>query len=191
MVVEVAPRPQVESTTAREIEDRYGPQMALCYQCKKCTSGCPVADVMDFRPHQAVQLVRLGATDRLLKSDAIWTCVGCYLCTTRCPQGVPVADLMYSLKRQAMKRDLPSRRAPVPAFLKAFASSVERNGRNREAEMIGRYFLATDPRAALKEMPTGLKLFRQGRLPLWGHKSRGRKAMRAILNKARRLGGTS
>ncbi len=191
MVVGSVAKPRAEDNAVREIEDRYGPQLSLCYQCKKCTSGCPVADAMDFKPHQAAQLVRLGRTERLLSSDAIWTCVGCYLCTTRCPQAVPLADLMYSLKRQAIKRDLPPKRAPVPAFLKAFASSVERNGRNREAEMIGRYFLATDPRAALKEAPTGLKLFRQGRLPLWGHKSRGRKAIRTILNKARRLGGTS
>ena len=115
---------QPATAEAQEIEERYGEQITLCYQCKRCTSGCPVADAMDFRPHQVVRLVRVGAAERLLTSEAIWTCVGCYLCTTRCPQAVPLAELMYSLKGLALRRGVTAKRAPVPAFLRAFAKTV-------------------------------------------------------------------
>ena len=180
---------ETSTVAAREIEGRFGAEVALCYQCKRCTAGCPAVDFMELRPHQLVRLVRLGAADRSISSEAIWNCVGCYTCTARCPQNVPVAELVYSLKNLALREGKTPRRAPVPAFLRAFGSTVERHGRSREAEMLARYFLSTDPRAALKQAPVGLKLMRQGRLPLWGHGVRGWKAVKRALGKARRGGG--
>ena len=191
MLAETVSVLQPRTATAQEIEAGYDEQIALCYQCKRCTSGCPVADVMDVRPHQVVRLVRLGAADRLLNGEAIWTCVGCYACTTRCPQGVPIAELMYSLKRLALKRNLTTRGAPVPAFLRSFVATVTRHGRNRELPMLARYYLSTDLRVALKESSTGLTLFRQGRLPLLGEGVRGWKAVRSLLRRARPGGGAA
>ena len=188
MTVGAISQAQPPAIAAQEIDSRYGPQVGLCYQCKRCTSGCPLADVMDFRPHQMVRLARLGATERLLTSEAIWTCVGCYLCTARCPQGVPVAELVYALKGFALRRGLTPKKAPLPAFLRAFEGTVERYGRNHELTMLRRYFLSTDPMVALRKGPMGLKLFRQGRLPLRGEKVRGRRKVRAMLRRARRLG---
>ncbi len=185
MTVQAIPLLQPPSATVDEIEGRYGAQLALCYQCKKCTAGCPVADAMDIRPHQLVRLARLGAAERLLTSGAIWACVGCYTCTARCPQGVPITEMIYSLKGLALKRGMTPRKAAVPAFLKAFAYMVEHNGRNSELPMMARYFLSTDPREALRQAPMGLKLLLQGRLPLRGEKIRGRKAVRDILRRAR------
>lgn len=191
MTVAAIPLLQPPSATVGEIEGRYGAQLALCYQCKKCTAGCPVADAMDIRPHQLVRLARLGAAERLLTSEAIWTCVGCYTCTARCPQAVPVTELIYSLKGLALKRGMTPRKAAVPAFLRAFEETVGRYGRNRELPMLTRYFLSTDPRAALREMSTGLKLFRQGRLPLLGERFRGKSRVRAMLRRARRPEGST
>ena len=189
MVVDSIRVNQAGSQAARSIEDTFGARVALCYQCKRCTAGCPVADSMDLRPHQIVRMVQLGATDRALASDAIWTCVGCYTCTARCPQEVPVTDIIYSMKSQAMRHDLPSNHPTVPAFVNAFTGVVERHGRSREPEMLARYYLSTGPRAALEHFSMGLKLIRQGRLPLLGHRLPGWKSMRSILQKTRRTGG--
>ena len=177
---------QQPTAEAQEFQGRYGAQVTLCYQCKKCTAGCPLADVMDIRPHQVVRLAQLGATERLLNSQAIWTCVGCYTCTARCPQGVPVAEMMYTLKGLAMKRGTTTKGAAVPSFIRAFASTVGRHGRNRELLMISRFFLSTNPVGALREAQMGLKLFRQGRLPVLGERRSGGKAVRAMLKRARR-----
>ncbi|MDR3604234.1 MAG: 4Fe-4S dicluster domain-containing protein, partial [Syntrophaceae bacterium] len=35
-----------------------------CYQCGKCSAGCPVAPEMDLLPHQLVRLAVLGDVDR-------------------------------------------------------------------------------------------------------------------------------
>ena len=176
-------------TVAREIEDRFGAEVALCYQCKRCTSGCPAVDFMEFRPHQLVRLVRLGAADRSISTEAIWNCVGCYACTARCPQDVPITELIYSLKGLAMKEGKVPKGVRVPAFLKAFAGTVERHGRNQETQMLVQYYLTTDPKTAVKETPTAIKLFRQGRLPLLPHRVRGWKAVKRVLRRVRRGGG--
>ena len=178
---------QPQTATDEEMESRYGSQVALCYQCKKCTSGCPVADAMDIRPHQVVRLLQLGSAERALESSAIWTCVGCYLCAARCPQGIPVTDLMYSLKGIAMKRGMMPKQATVPAFLKAFSGTVGRYGRIRELPMLVGFYLSTDIREAIKHRDMGLQLLRQGRLPILGERHRGGKAVKAMLRKARSL----
>lgn len=189
MVVEIVPALGLAGDAAAQgIEGRYGPQLALCYQCKRCTAGCPVADLMDYRPHQIMRLVRLGAVDRALSSDAIWACVGCYACTTRCPQGVPVTEMMYALKSEALRRGLTPANATVPAFVRSFAATVERHGRNRETEMLARYYLSTGPLEALKEARVGLTLLRQGRLPLLGHRTRGWGKARQMLRRAKTRG---
>ena len=47
-----------EATTAQVVEKttRYD----ACFGCAKCTSGCPVAELMDIRPHEAMRLLQLG-----------------------------------------------------------------------------------------------------------------------------------
>ena len=37
-----------------------------CYQCGKCSAGCPVAPDMDLLPHQLVRLAVLGDVDRII-----------------------------------------------------------------------------------------------------------------------------
>jgi len=42
-----------------------------CYQCVKCTSGCPLADQFDLAPHQVMRSVQFNDT-AVLESRAIW-----------------------------------------------------------------------------------------------------------------------
>ena len=191
MSVDTASRAGTGTAVIREIEDRLGAEVSLCYQCKRCTAGCPAADFMDLRPHQLVRLVRLGAAARAIAGEAIWNCVGCYACTTRCPQNVPITELIYSLKNQALKQGKTPRGARIPAFLKAFASTVQRYGRSQEAHMLVQYYVTTDPGTAMKETSTAMKLLRQGRLPLLPHRVRGWKAVKKVLRKAARGGGAT
>ena len=171
------------------VEKLFAADVSLCYQCKRCTAGCPAVEFMDIKPHQLVRLVRMGAADRPVSGEAIWNCVGCYACTTRCPQKVPVAEIIYSLKSQALKQGRTPKRAPVPSFLNAFASTVGRYGRSQEAHMLLQYYLTTDPGGAIKERSTAIKLLRQGRLPLLPHRVRGWKAVTRMLRRGRRSGG--
>ena len=35
--------------------------VSACYQCKKCSAGCPLTFAMDFYPDQVIRLALLGS----------------------------------------------------------------------------------------------------------------------------------
>jgi len=81
-----------------------------CYDCMKCTSGCPVTKICpEFAPHKIVVLTRMGFTDILIKNREIWLCAQCKTCKERCPQSVDPADLIIALRNVAYteKIDIP------------------------------------------------------------------------------------
>ncbi|CAH2603053.1 Disulfide reductase [Rhodovastum atsumiense] len=86
------------------IERMSHQQILACYQCGKCSAGCPMAKYMDILPHQMIRFVQLGLEDELLGSEAIWMCVSCLTCNTRCPKGVRIAEIIEAV-RQLRLRD--------------------------------------------------------------------------------------
>jgi heterodisulfide reductase subunit C len=115
-------------------------KFADCYQCGKCTAGCPRSAHMDKMPNQLVRLLQLGQVDAALKSDAIWQCISCETCTARCPKKVDCAAIMDALRQVSYERGMTSKQqAAVVLFQKAFLDSVRRNGRVNEVEMIAQY----------------------------------------------------
>lgn len=111
-----------------------------CYQCGKCTAGCPVADIMDLMPNQIIRLSQLGEIGRATTCGAIWVCVACQTCTERCPKSVDVAGVMDAMRQLSLQRDEASdsvKRTIV--FQKAFLDNIKRNGRLNELELIGQY----------------------------------------------------
>ena len=53
---------------AREIEERTGIDLSVCFQCKKCSSGCPVGELVESPPSEIMRRLHLGAGDELLDS---------------------------------------------------------------------------------------------------------------------------
>jgi heterodisulfide reductase subunit C len=92
-----------------------------CYQCGKCTAGCPVADAMDLAPSQLVRLAQTGDLTRAMTSIAIWRCVACQTCSDRCPKGVDVASVMDALRQLSVTRgDLPDQVRRIVTFQRSF-----------------------------------------------------------------------
>src|SRR3990172_3839934 len=79
---------------AERIREETGENVFLCYQCVKCTSGCPLAEFFDLAPNQVLRAAQLGMEERLFDSRTPWLCASCQPCTTRCPQGIDVARPM-------------------------------------------------------------------------------------------------
>src|SRR4030042_2639125 len=92
----------------REVEAISGQRVADCYQCGKCTAGCPTAFAMDYPPNQIMRGIQLGMRDALLASKAIWVCASCQTCTTRCPQGVDIARTIDALRSMAYSKGIRS-----------------------------------------------------------------------------------
>lgn len=116
------------------------PGVGDCYQCGKCTAGCPVAGRMDLMPNQVVRLVQLGQAERACAASAIWECVSCQTCSTRCPKSVDCAGVMDWLRQLSVER---AGHAPAASrtilFQKAFLRNIRRNGRLHELELVGTF----------------------------------------------------
>ncbi len=82
----------------RKVEEISGQNLMKCYQCGKCSAGCPVVEAMDILPNQIIRLAQLGLEEELLNSKTIWLCASCITCTSRCPKGVDVARVMEALR---------------------------------------------------------------------------------------------
>jgi heterodisulfide reductase subunit C len=96
-----------------EIESAGPFQAGACYQCRKCTNGCPVTFAMDLYPDEVIRMVILGQRERVLNCDTVWVCAACETCTTRCPNDIKIAELMDCLKEMAVRAGLPTRQPQI------------------------------------------------------------------------------
>ncbi len=166
----------MESHAALNVEE--------CYQCQKCSAGCPVAAFMDYKPHQVIQMVALGMTQPLLSSHTIWICASCYTCTTRCPNEVNVAAVIDRLRQTALEESIPPAEARTVLFHRAFLQSVRSYGRIHELSMMTRYKSAS--KTYFADMRLGLGMFRRGKLRLVPSFVKGRKEVSRLFPKENR-----
>ncbi len=80
------------------LENQYS-----CYQCGKCSAGCPSAPFMDLLPNQVLRLLQLGKVERILKTNTAFACCSCFVCSSRCPKGIDVAAIMESLRQVSLR----------------------------------------------------------------------------------------
>ena len=86
-----------------EIERLSGQDLLACYQCGKCSAGCPMAKHMDILPNQMIRFAQMGLKDELLASNASWLCVSCFTCNTRCPKGVKIAEVIEAIRQVQLR----------------------------------------------------------------------------------------
>ncbi len=86
-----------------KIEALSGQDLLACYQCGKCSAGCPMARYMDILPNQMIRFAQLGLAEDLLGSQAIWMCVSCLTCNSRCPKGVKIAEVIEAVRQVELR----------------------------------------------------------------------------------------
>ena len=155
-----------------------------CYQCSMCSDGCPVAYAMDYHPNQIIHLVRLGQKDKVLQSNAIWLCVSCETCATRCPNQIEIVRLMDVLRGESLKSGFKGPLSNVSKFHEAFVNQIKKKGRVDEASLLIEYelksrdFLSFDK--FLEEAKLGLEMFRKGKIKFPSIKRHSAKAVKKI-----------
>ena len=151
------------------VEALSGVDLSACYQCKKCSGGCPVAELTRSRPSEIMRQLHLGAGDELLASDLVWMCVSCGTCSARCPMGIDVAVVMDALRCLALERGAPKPEGNVPLFNRAFLKTVEAFGRSYEIGLAAAYKLGTGKLMAdAEKFPVMLKKGKIALLPPGG-----------------------
>jgi heterodisulfide reductase subunit C len=156
------PLAQPDVAFLHEVERKTDYRLSLCYQCGKCSAGCPIAFEMDYPPHQIIRGVQLGLRDLVLSSRTIWLCAACQTCSTRCPQGVDPAEVMDVLRRMAYAEGIWSPAHDVPLFHRLFMRSVRRFGRAFETGIAALYNLSSGHYA--KDLVMALRILIQGKL---------------------------
>ena len=148
---------------AENVGTGCGENAYKCYQCKRCTSGCPVAPYADMHPAMIMRAVQLGQLDMVFDDKFIWLCTGCETCTTRCPQGIDIAAIMDELKIIARRDGRIPAGVPSAAMLKLNYDSFVRWGRMWEVELITRDVLKR-PKSVTAWLSLGPKMMLKGKI---------------------------
>jgi len=169
---------------ARRIQDEPGQNVYLCYQCVKCSSGCPVAEFFDWQPNQIMRALQLGQEDIALQSETPWLCASCQTCTTRCPQDLDIAGIMEWLTREALERGIKPPVTEVKIFNDAFMREVRIWGRAYEPGLMVEMKLR-DPGSMFDDIDLYTRMLKKMKvsfIPSFGHPPRNVKPVPDAVN---------
>jgi heterodisulfide reductase subunit C len=169
-----------------KLEQEAGTQVNMCYQCGKCSAGCPAAFAMDYPPRQVIRLLQLDMVEQALKAESIWICASCETCSARCPRGVDIASLMDTLRREALRRGQITDKK-VAAFNQAFLQGVKLFGRTYEAGLLLQHNLKT--MQPFKDAQYGLPMMKRGKISVLPTRIKNRDQVQKIFAKTQQLGG--
>ena len=157
--------PEKNKQRIEALAKNAGVKLHECYQCGKCSAGCPMAASMDLTPRQVLRYLQLGLLDEALHSRGPWMCATCSTCSARCPHDVPIAELMEEVRQQANRMGIrPVRRAYL--FTEDFLLPVRWFGKAHELTLTMFYNLTSGrPLQHFSYLPAMLKGHKLKMLP--------------------------
>lgn len=173
----------VNSKLERSLREATGQKVSNCYQCKKCSAGCPVAFAMDLVPHEAMKMVQYGQEHKLLRSSTIWLCASCETCTTRCPNEIDIAGVMDGLRQMALAKGIAPAEPEVKVFHRSFLNGIKYTGKTNEPILMGPYKLLT--RQFFEDLGLGAVMTFKGKIKIVPRVMKDRRAMRRIFRETR------
>jgi heterodisulfide reductase subunit C len=161
-------------------EGGKGAAIASCMQCGTCSGGCTNIDKMDMSPRTLVLMVQRGEWEKVLKSNALWLCSSCYICTSRCPRGVRPSDVIEAVKAIAIREGIEN---DSTRFNQIFVELVEKRGILFEPELMQKYGGIA---AMLEQAELGIKLVLRGKMSPLPEKIQEPKKFSEALAKAKK-----
>ena len=77
---------KIEDDFVKKIEEISGQKLLACYQCGKCSAGCPAVGEMDILPNQVIRYAQLGLKDELLE------------------KGIKIAEVMEAVRQVLLRK---------------------------------------------------------------------------------------
>jgi heterodisulfide reductase subunit C len=110
------------------VETLSGQSILACYQCGRCSAGCPVVEEMDIIPSEVIRLLQLGQMDEVLSSKTIWTCASCLQCASRCPKGVEFSNICDALRAIVLRTRLATPKVDADGLTRVMMSDAPQMG---------------------------------------------------------------
>ena len=171
----------IDSSFSDVVAKESGESILACYQCQKCSAGCPVAYAMDILPNQVIRMVQFGLRERVLSSHTIWICASCYTCSVRCPNDIDIAKVMDTLRHIALGSGIKPAERDISIFHSVFLDSIKSRGRIHELGLIWQFKAKT--RDFMKDVSLGLRMFRKGKIKLFPSKFGGGREIKDIFGR--------
>jgi heterodisulfide reductase subunit C len=145
-----------------QVSERSGEDVRRCYYCLRCSAGCPAAYAMEYTPAQILRMVQLGQKAALLSSSAIWLCIGCETCGTRCPNEIHAGAVIDALRQMAIEEGVPAAERSVYTMHESFLHSIRMWGRLHELTMILEHKVRG--RDLLSNLDMGVEMLLKGKI---------------------------
>ncbi|MFH1784777.1 MAG: 4Fe-4S dicluster domain-containing protein [bacterium] len=179
----------IKSSFQKTIKQDCGENIKHCYQCGKCSAGCPISFEMDYLPNQIIRMVQLGMEEQVLSSRTIWLCASCLTCTVRCPRKIDIAEIMDYLRRCAYKKQImPVQESKIPLFNRIFLKNIELFGRLYEMGLIGMFNTLSGD--IFKDVLMAPKMFLKQKINILPYRAKNIKEVKEIFKQSGKLGKT-
>lgn len=185
VVVDLSKAAAQNKEAIEKIEAKSGVKVAECYQCGKCSAGCPAASAMDLQPRQVLRNLQLGMYEETLKSHAIWLCAHCHTCVTRCPQNVDLPALMEALRDDAKEKGYVTEKE-IKRFDEIFTKYVRKYGKSHEMFLSAEYNLTTGH--LTQDMMSAPHMYFKNMIRVRPHKVQNAAAVKKIMDKCKNGG---
>jgi heterodisulfide reductase subunit C len=165
-----------------------GVDSAQCYQCGKCSAGCPMAVDMEYTPNTIMRMLQVEdeqLDEDLLKSESIWLCVSCEMCFSRCPMSIDIPKAVDYLRERSLEKGVQHLKAKdIIRFHESFMDMVRTTGRSYEVGLVVDYKLRSGN--LFQDVQLVPALIQKGKLPLIPEMIKGRKEVSAIFSKTKK-----
>jgi len=168
----------------RTIEKMADVDLNVCFQCKKCDSGCPVSDLTEAPPSEILRRLHLGEGEELLGSDLVWMCLSCETCFARCPMGIDIPSIIDVLRKLAVERGAKTPEGDMPLFNKAFLKTVQIFGRTYDLAMVAAHKIGT--RSYTKDTEKFPAMLQKKKIAILPPRGADRKTARRIFDAVRK-----
>jgi heterodisulfide reductase subunit C len=136
---------------------------------------------MEYTPAQILRMVQLGQKEALLQSSAIWLCIGCETCGTRCPNEIHAGAVIDALRQIAIEEGVPAAERSVFKLHEAFLTSIRTWGRLHELTMLMQHKLTSGDNL-LDNLDMGLDMFIKGKIHPLPKRIAGMDEVRALFD---------